>query len=115
MQQFVETGSLRIAYLATGDSAGWPVVLLHGFPYDVHAYDSVAIELADAGARVYVPYLRGYGPTRFLGANTLRSGEQAALGHDLREFIERLSIIRPIVAGYDWGWKGRLCRLGALA
>ncbi len=113
MNQFVDTSTLRIGYLTAGDPNGWPVVLLHGFPYDVHAYDSVAKTLAERGALVYVPYLRGYGPTRFLRAATLRSGEQAALGHDLREFIERLSISRPIVAGYDWGGRAA-CVVSAL-
>ena len=113
MQLFVETSWLRIAYLATGQSSGWPVVLLHGFPYDVRAYDEVAEHLVDAGARVYVPYLRGYGPTEFLSASTLRSGEQAALGQDLREFIERVPIACPIVAGYDWGGRAA-CVVSAL-
>jgi pimeloyl-ACP methyl ester carboxylesterase len=113
MNQFVDTSSLRIAYVTAGEPSGWPVVLLHGFPYDVHAYDSVALILADAGARVFVPYLRGFGATRFLRRETLRSGEQAALGCDLRDFIERLSIVRPIVAGYDWGGRAA-CVVSAL-
>ena len=113
MQQFVETESLRIAYQTVGAASGWPVVVLHGFPYDVRAYDEVAADLADAGACVYVPYLRGYGATQFLRDKTLRSGEQAALGHDLREFILRLSITRPIVAGYDWGGRAA-CVVAAL-
>ncbi len=79
------------------------MVLLHGFPYDVRAYDAVAQTLAEAGADVVVPYLRGYGPTRFLADATMRSGQQAALAHDLRDLIDALQLRAPIVAGYDWG------------
>src|SRR5260370_3950683 len=81
---------------------GAAVILLHGFPYDVHTFDEVAPLLAADGCRVLVPYLRGYGPTRFLSAATPRSGEQAALGHDLRQLMDALGIARAALAGYDW-------------
>jgi pimeloyl-ACP methyl ester carboxylesterase len=97
------TDLLEIAYHETGPSEGWPVVLSHGFPYDVHAYDEVAPLLAAAGARVIVPYLRGFGPTRFLSADTLRSGQQAALGSDVIGLLDALNIDAAILAGFDWG------------
>lgn len=98
-----QTTMLDMAYLESGPAEGPPVVLLHGFPYDVHAYDEVAPRLAAEGCRVIVPYLRGYGPTRFRDAATLRSGEQAALGKDLLDLIDVLGLKAPIVGGYDWG------------
>ena len=97
----VRTPTLEIGYAAYGDAAGFPLVLLHGFPDDIHAWDTVAPPLAAAGYWVLVPYLRGYGPTRFLTASTLRSGEQAALGHDLMQFMDKLGIRRAALAGYD--------------
>jgi pimeloyl-ACP methyl ester carboxylesterase len=103
MTKNLRTPILDIAYEESGRAGGKPVVLLHGFPDDIHAYDDVAPPLADAGYRVIVPYLRGYGPTRFLDAKTPRSGEQAALGRDLYDLIEALKLERPILAGYDWG------------
>ena len=103
VERFVDAGVLRVAYAEHGDPAGRPVVLLHGFPYDVHAYDGVAPLLADQGLRVIVPHLRGYGPTRFLSDQTPRSGQQAALGADLLALLDALHIDRAIVAGYDWG------------
>jgi pimeloyl-ACP methyl ester carboxylesterase len=109
----VRTSGLDIAYEENGPATGRPVVLLHGFPDDIHAYDDVAPPLVEAGYRVVVPYLRGYGPTRYLSANTPRSGEQAALGHDLLELIERLDLQRPILAGYDWGGRAA-CVVSAL-
>jgi pimeloyl-ACP methyl ester carboxylesterase len=109
----VRTAILDIAYEETGPADGKPVVLLHGFPDDIHAYDGVAPPLAAAGYRVVVPYLRGYGPTRFLDANTPRSGEQAALGHDLCDLIHALDLKRPILAGYDWGGRAA-CVVAAL-
>jgi pimeloyl-ACP methyl ester carboxylesterase len=109
----IRTPVLDIAYLETGPVNGRPVVLLHGFPDDVHAYDEVAPPLAAAGYRVVVPYLRGYGPTRFLSPQTPRSGEQAALGRDLYDLIEALGLERPILAGYDWGGRAA-CVMAAL-
>jgi pimeloyl-ACP methyl ester carboxylesterase len=107
------TAILDIAYEESGPADGRPVVLMHGFPDDVHAYDDVAPPLATAGYRVIVPYLRGYGPTRFLDPNTPRSGQQAALGRDLYDLIEALDLKRPILAGYDWGGRAA-CVVSAL-
>lgn len=99
----VKTDTLEIAYSEHGSPDGWPVVLSHGFPYDVHAYDEVAPRLAEAGARVIVPYLRGFGPTRFRSGSTMRSGQQAALGKDVIDLLDALGIEKAILAGYDWG------------
>lgn len=99
----VTTPILSIDYETTGDPSGPPVVLLHGFPCDVRAYDDVAERLATAGARVVAPYLRGFGGTRFLEDATMRSGQQAALGRDLIDLLDALDIDRAVVAGYDWG------------
>jgi pimeloyl-ACP methyl ester carboxylesterase len=93
---------------------GPAVVLLHGFPYDVRSYDGVAPLLAEAGMRVIVPYLRGYGPTRFRSPDTPRSGQQAALGQDVVELLDALGIERAIVAGYDWGGRAA-CVAAALS
>ena len=90
---------------------GTPVFLMHGFPYDPRAFDGVVPLLA--GCRVLVPYLRGYGPTRFLSPNTMRSGEQAALGNDLRELMDALAIERAVLCGYDWGGRAA-CIVAAL-
>ena len=99
----VRTATLEIAYLDSGPPAGPPVVLLHGWPSDPHDYDGVAPPLAADGCRVLVPWLRGYGPTRFLDAATPRSGQQAALGADLRDFLDALGIGQALLVGYDWG------------
>lgn len=99
----VATSRLSIAYEEHGPAQGIPVVLLHGFPYSPRAYDEVAPALARHGLRVVVPYLRGFGETRFIAGNNVRSGEQAALGMDLIELIEALGLDRPVVGGYDWG------------
>jgi pimeloyl-ACP methyl ester carboxylesterase len=109
----VRTDVLEIAYEAHGPSSGPPVVLLHGFPYDPRCFDQVAPPLAAHGCRVLVPYLRGYGPTRFLSASTPRSGEQAALGHDLLQFMDALGIGRAALMGYDWGGRAA-CIVAAL-
>jgi pimeloyl-ACP methyl ester carboxylesterase len=103
----VTAGVLDIAYVQHGPDDGWPCVMGHGFPYDVHAYDATAPLLVAQGARVLVPYLRGFGPTRFLSADTPRSGEQAVLGADLLAFLDALGIERATLGGYDWG--GRAC------
>jgi pimeloyl-ACP methyl ester carboxylesterase len=103
----VDAGVLTVAYHESGPANGSPVFLMHGFPYDIHAYAEVAPTLAEAGCRVIVPYLRGYGATRFLDASMLRSGEQAALGADLLALMDALAIPRAVLAGYDWG--GRAC------
>ncbi|KAK2590283.1 hypothetical protein QQS21_012036 [Conoideocrella luteorostrata] len=99
----VETATLEISFYEHGPAIGWPVILSHGFPYDVHAYDRVAPKLAAAGARVIVPYLRGFGPTRFLSASTMRSGQQAVLGSDIIDLMDALNIKKAILAGFDWG------------
>lgn len=103
MMRTVATDTLEIAYLEFGEDDGWPVVLSHGFPYDPQAYNEVAPRLAEAGARVIVPYLRGFGPTRFLSASSMRSGQQAALGKDVIDLLDALGVQRAILAGYDWG------------
>ena len=104
---------MDIAYEDSGRPEGTPVVLLHGFPYDVHAYDEVAPILAAAGCRVITPFLRGYGPTRFLSADTPRSGQQAALAHDLLALMDALAVPRAVLAGYDWGVRAA-CIVAAL-
>lgn len=106
-------GSLNIAYVEEGEPGGWPVVLLHGFPYDIDAYGEVSKILAGAGARVIVPYLRGFGATRFLSSETPRSGQQAALGFDVVALLDALSIPSAVLAGYDWGGRGA-CIVSAL-
>lgn len=109
----VEAGVLHIGYAEYGPAAGAPVFLMHGFPYDIHAYAEVAPRLADAGCRVFVPYLRGFGPTRFLRQDTPRSGEQAALGADLLALMDALRVPRAVLAGYDWGGRAA-CVVAAL-
>jgi len=109
----VDAGVISIAYLEYGPASGWPCILGHGFPYDVHAYDQAAPILAQAGARVIVPYLRGYGPTRFLKVETPRSGEQAALGADLLVLMDALHFERAVLGGYDWGGRAS-CVVAAL-
>jgi pimeloyl-ACP methyl ester carboxylesterase len=108
-----KAGVLNVAFEDHGRPDGWPAVLLHGFPYDVHAYDAVAQRLVAKGARVIVPYLRGYGPTRFLSADTPRSGQQAALGADLLALLDALEIRSAVLAGYDWGGRAA-CVVAAL-
>ncbi|WP_375487113.1 alpha/beta fold hydrolase [uncultured Jatrophihabitans sp.] len=110
--QTVRAGVLDVAVERRGDHNGPPVVLLHGFPYDTRAYDEVARRLAARGADVVVPYLRGYGPTRFVDDATPRSGQQAALAHDLHELLIALDLGPAVVAGYDWG--GRAACLTAM-
>lgn len=110
-----QTATLDIAYEETGPADGRPVFLMHGFPDDVRAWDGVVAPLAANGHRVLAPYLRGYGPTRFLRAATPRSGQQAALGDDLRALMDALQIERAALAGYDWGWPGLLHCRGIMA
>jgi pimeloyl-ACP methyl ester carboxylesterase len=101
--QTVRTKVLEIGYLQSGPPEGRVVILLHGWPSDVHDYNEVAPKLAQAGFRVLVPWLRGFGPTRFLDPATPRSGQQAVLGADVRDFMDALSIPSAILVGYDWG------------
>jgi pimeloyl-ACP methyl ester carboxylesterase len=107
----VDAGVLNIAFYEAGPADGPAVVLLHGFPYDIHSYVDVAPRLAGQGCRVIVPYLRGYGATSFRDKATPRSGEQAAVGADLIALMDALAIERAVFAGYDWG--GRAACIGA--
>jgi len=107
----IQTPALDIAYEESGPAQGFPIVLLHGFPDDVRAWDQVATPLVKAGHRVLVPYLRGYGPTRFRDAAAPRMAEQAAIGQDLVDFADALGLTRFAVAGYDWG--GRAAGIAA--
>ncbi|HXE49794.1 MAG TPA: alpha/beta hydrolase [Ramlibacter sp.] len=109
----IRAGVLDVAYFEAGPAEGPPVFLMHGFPYDIHAYAEVTPLLAAAGCRVIVPYLRGYGPTRFLSDDTPRSGEQAALGADLLALMDALGIARAVLGGYDWGGRAA-CVVAAL-
>jgi pimeloyl-ACP methyl ester carboxylesterase len=109
----IRTNLLDLAYEQHGPPGGTPVVLLHGFPYAPRGYDAMAADLAARNFRVIVPYLRGYGPTRFLAAATPRSGEQAALGQDLLDLLDALGIERAALAGYDWGGRAA-CIVAAL-
>ena len=109
--RYVDAGVLNIAYYEAGPSDGPAVMLMHGFPYDIHSYVDVAPRLAAQGCRVIVPYLRGYGPTRFLDKTTPHPGEQAAIGADLIALMNVLHIRRAVFAGYDWG--GRAACVGA--
>ncbi|KTC63970.1 alpha/beta hydrolase [Pseudomonas fluorescens ABAC62] len=109
----VHTSMLEIAYEAHGPADGEPVILLHGFPYDPRGYDAIAPVLAERGYRVLVPYLRGYGPTRFINDRIMRSGQQAALAKDLLEFMDALGIAQATLAGYDWGGRAA-CIVAAL-
>ncbi|MBN9045252.1 MAG: alpha/beta hydrolase [Rhizobiales bacterium] len=109
----ISAGILEIAYNETGPADGLPVVLLHGFPYDIHAYDAVAEMLGASGYRCIVPFLRGFGATRFLSESSPRSGEQAALGADLLALLDALSIETALLGGYDWGGRAA-CIVAAL-
>ena len=111
--QFTKTPSLILAYEAHGPTTGDPVILLHGFPYSPRAYDEIAPALAAKGYRVIVPYLRGYGPTRFNNPDTLRSGQQAALAQDLLDLMDALAIKQAALCGYDWGGRAA-CIVAAL-
>jgi pimeloyl-ACP methyl ester carboxylesterase len=111
--QYIQTPSLHIAYEHHGPADGEPVILLHGFPYDPRGYDEIAPELAVRGYRVIVPYLRGYGPTRFAGPDILRSGQQAALAQDLLDLMDALNLPQAALAGFDWGGRAA-CIVAAL-
>jgi pimeloyl-ACP methyl ester carboxylesterase len=99
----IDAGVLNVGYAEAGPANGRPVILLHGWPYDIHSYVDVAPLLASAGYRVIVPYLRGYGMTRFLSSKTFRNGQQSAIAIDIIALMDALKLERPILAGYDWG------------
>ena len=99
----IDAGVLNVGYAEAGPANGRPVILLHGWPYDIHSYVDVAPLLASAGYRVIVPYLRGYGMTRFLSSKTFRNGQQSAIASDIIALMDALKLERPILAGYDWG------------
>ena len=109
--RMIQTPVLTIAYEDNGNSQGFPIILLHGFPDDVRTWDEVVPPLVNAGYRMLVPYLRGYGPTRFRDAAAPRMAEQAAIGQDLIDFADALHLPRFAVAGYDWG--GRAATIAA--
>src|SRR5262249_6090696 len=110
----VRTSVLDIAYEESGPADGIAVLLMHGFPYDPRTYDEVVPPLVESGCRAIVPYLRGYGATRFLASDTLRSGQQAALGNDLKELMDALALERGVLAGSDWGGRAA-CIVAALS
>src|SRR3989475_107507 len=99
----IDAGVLNVGYAEVGPTEGPVVILLHGWPYDIHSYVDVAPLLASAGYRAIVPYLRGYGTTRFLSSETVRNGQQAALALDTIALMDALKIEKAIVAGFDWG------------
>jgi len=99
----VEAGLLDIGYAEAGPVTGPPVILLHGWPYDIHSYVDVAPLLASAGYRVIVPYLRGYGSTRFLSSDTFRNGQQSVVALDIINLMDALKIKKAIIGGFDWG------------
>ncbi|MCV7432390.1 alpha/beta fold hydrolase [Mycolicibacterium bacteremicum] len=99
----VRAGLLEVGYAEAGPTDGRPVLLLHGWPYDIHSYADVSAELAGQGFRVIVPFARGFGSTRFRSDDTVRNGQQAALAHDVIDLMDALGIERAILGGYDWG------------
>jgi len=101
--RLIDAGVLNVGYTEVGPIDGPAVILLHGWPYDIHSYVDVAPLLAKAGYRVIVPYLRGYGSTRFLSSQTFRNGQQSALALDIIALMDALTIETAIVAGFDWG------------
>jgi len=113
MLKATDAGVLNIAFDEAGPPGGWPVILLHGFPYDIHSYEEVIPILVGKGARVITPYLRGFGPTRFLDERTPRSGQQAAIAHDLLALMNALNVEAAYLVGYDWGGRGA-CIVAAL-
>src|SRR4029077_1014746 len=111
--KLVRSKTQEIAYEDSGPEAGTPVILAHGFPYDPRAFDEVVPRLVAAGCRTIGPYLRCFGPTRFLSADTPRSGQQAAMGRDLIDLMDALKLPSATLAGFDWGGRG-VCVVGAL-
>jgi pimeloyl-ACP methyl ester carboxylesterase len=113
MHHTLQTSVLEVGYLELGSKEGPPAILLHGWPSDVHDWDEVGKGLAASGFHVFVPWLRGFGPTRFLHQETPRSGQQATLGMDLREFMDALHLEDALLVGYDWGGRAA-CVVAAL-
>lgn len=111
--KYINAGDLCIAYEESGNVDGTTIILLHGFPYDVRTYDEVTNYLLSENCRIIVPYLRGFGPTKFLFPDTIRSGQQAALAYDLISLMDALSIPKAILGGYDWGGRAG-CIVSAL-
>jgi pimeloyl-ACP methyl ester carboxylesterase len=111
--KLINAGDLCIAYEESGNADGTTIILLHGFPYDIRAYDEVTKHLLTEKCRIIVPYLRGFGPTKFLSPDTIRSGQQAALANDLIALLDALSVKKAIVGGYDWGGRAA-CIVSAL-
>ena len=99
----IDAGALNVAYAEAGPATGFPVMLLHGWPYDIYSFVDVAPILAAAGYRVIVPYLRGYGPTRFLSSDTVRNGQPSVLAADVVALMDALKIPKAVLAGFDWG------------
>ena len=99
----IDAGHLNVGYVEVGPASGRPVILLHGWPYDIHSYIDVAPLLAAKGYRVLVPYLRGYGSTRFLSADTVRNGQPSALAADVIALMDALNIEKAVIGGFDWG------------
>jgi pimeloyl-ACP methyl ester carboxylesterase len=99
----IDAGLLNVGYAEAGPANGRPVILLHGWPYDIHSYVDVAPLLASAGHHVIVPYLRGYGTTRFLSSKTPRNGQQSVVAVDAIALMDALNIDKPVLAGFDWG------------
>ena len=114
----IEAGLLDVGYVEAGPLNGQAVLLLHGWPYDIHSYADVTPALAESGYRVIVPYLRGYGTTRFLSPNAMRNGQQSALAVDAVALMDALKIETAVIGGFDWGARtanvlAALCRSGA--
>lgn len=99
----IDAGVLNVGYAEIGPASGAPIILLHGWPYDIYSYVDVAPALAAAGYRVIVPFIRGYGTTRFLSASTVRNGEPAAIAVDMIAFMDALKIDKAVLGGFDWG------------
>jgi pimeloyl-ACP methyl ester carboxylesterase len=99
----IDAGLLNVGYVEAGPANGQPVILLHGWPYDIHSFENVAPMLASKGYRVIVPHLRGYGTTTFLSDSTLRNGQQSVVGVDTIDLMDALNIQKAILAGFDWG------------
>ncbi|HVI91953.1 MAG TPA: alpha/beta fold hydrolase, partial [Dongiaceae bacterium] len=99
----INAGALNVGYAEAGPADGPVVILLHGWPYDIHSFVDVAPLLADAGYRGIVPYLRSYGTTRFLSSDTVRNGQQGAVAVDIIDLMDALKIEKAVLAGFDWG------------